>query len=199
MNDLELITLYQIILGVFFVCIMVFFIHKIYVMKHSEVTRRAAAKVFRMHGGIRGWKVLSDVTLGEGDEAVTADHVAIGSFGVIVACDLHQKGKVYGDANSGEWVVVTGDEGREVKVRIQSPYHRGGLFVEQLRREFAKHKIYSVPVELMVPKTRKQECYITGVSQYVFDLRELKAQLEKTRFEKDNGVSIEAVAAIFKR
>lgn len=198
MTNEELMKIYWIILAVFSVLLISYFGHKIYLIKHSDSTKSAAAKVFRLHGGIRDWKTISDVTLGEGADAVVADQLVIGPFGVIVACDLYQKGNVYGDLTAAEWIIAQGEEADEKKYRIPSPYHQAQLFVEQLRRVFAENKIYSVPVEIMIPKTQKQGSYITGSSQYLFDMRELKAQLEKARFDKDNGVDVEACAALLK-
>lgn len=199
MINQDFMVLYWIGTGIFFVCLMAYLIRKVYILKHSEYTKKAAAKVFRMHGGIRGWKVLTGVTLGEGAAAVVADQIVIGPFGVVVACDLHQKGNVYGELDAEVWVVGVGEEGKEKKTRIVSPYHQAQLCVEQLRSLFAKNKIYSVPVEIMVPKTQKQGCYITGSGQYLMGTRELKSQLEKGRFEKDNGVNVELIAALFNR
>lgn len=199
MGNKEIMTIYWIVVGVFFVCLAAFFIRKLYRMKHSEITRKAATKAFRLHGGIRGWKVLEDVTLGEGGAAVAIDQLVIGPFGVIVACDLHQKGNVYGELEGEEWIVGVGEEGQERKTRIPSPYRQAQRAVEQLRVLFAANKVYSVPVEILVPKTQKQGCYITGGGQYILGAKELKALLEKSRFEKDNGVNVEVIAALLHR
>ncbi|MEG0541163.1 MAG: nuclease-related domain-containing protein [Angelakisella sp.] len=197
MSNMQIMNIYWTLTAIFFIGVISFFLRRIYLAKHSEKTKSNATKVFRRHGAIRNWKVLTDVTLGVGDQAITADQLVIGPFGVIVACDLHQKGNVYGDLTAPEWILATGEDANEKKTRIVSPYHTAEQGVEQLRSMFAKAKIYSVPVELMVPKTQKQGSYITGSSQYLFSCKELKTQLEKSRFEKDNGVDIEAVAALF--
>lgn len=199
MVNQDFMVFYWIGTGVFFVCVMAFLIRKIYIMKHSEYTRKRATKVFRLHGGIRGWKTFENVILGEGGDGVAADQLVIGPFGIIVACDLHQKGSIYGELDAKEWIVSVGEEGRETKTRIPSPYHQAQLCVEQLRSLLAKNKVYSVPVEILVPKTQKQGCYITGSGQHLLGTKELKAQLEKTRFEKDNGVNVELIAALFDR
>lgn len=174
-------------------------LRKWYLSRHNEATTKRATRAFRMHGNIRGWKTFEKVTLGSGDTAVVVDQLVVAPFGVIVACDLHQKGSVYGDMDAERWVISDGGEDRKEKKReyIASPYHRARLAEQQLRKLFAKEKIYSVPVEIIIPKTMNQTSYITGSSELLIDTRKLKKQLEKVRYEKNSGVDVARIAALF--
>ncbi|MEG1875836.1 MAG: nuclease-related domain-containing protein, partial [Angelakisella sp.] len=101
--------------------------------KRSYLTKKRVTKALRRHGALREWKVLENVTLGTGDQAATVDQLVVGPFGMLVACDVHQKGSIYGDLDAREWILTTGSEGNEKKSRIPSPYFAATRFVELLR------------------------------------------------------------------
>lgn len=196
--NVPIVVVYQVILGVLALLVLAVAAYKWYLSRHTLLTCKKATRIFRNHGALRGWKVLEDVTIGEGDKAVTVDQLVIGPFGVIVACDLHQKGKVYGELTATEWILAKGEDGAETKTRITSPYYRATQGMEQLAKRLSKEKIYRVPIEVLVPKTgAKQLHYITGISEFMLTLREVKTLLGKSRFEKDNGVKVEQIAALF--
>lgn len=167
-----------------------------YIHKHGEVTKKRASKVFKNYGKLRGWKVIDNVILGEGDRAVTVDHLVVAPFGILVCCDLYQHGKFYGELNEREWILAKGEESEEVKTRILSPYYTAIAGVEQLRTMLAKAKIYSTSVEVIVPKTQKQSTFITGSLEYLFNLKELKRELTRVKYDKNNNTDINRIVAL---
>ena len=167
-----------------------------YIRKHGEVTKKKASRVLNNYGKLRGWKVIDNAILGEGNDAVTVDHVVVAPFGILVCCDLFQHGKFYGELNEHEWILAKGEEADEVKTRIPSPYYRAIAGMEQLRAMFGKAKIYNVSIEVLVPKTQKQSSFVTGSSDYLFNLKELKAQIARVKYEKDNKTNIEAIVSL---
>ncbi|MEG2087302.1 MAG: nuclease-related domain-containing protein [Angelakisella sp.] len=143
--------------------------------------------------------MLENVTLGTGDQAATVDQLVVGPFGMLVACDVHQKGSIYGDLDAREWILTTGSEGNEKKSRIPSPYFAATRFVELLRPLLAERKIYSLPVEIVLPKTQRQESFVNGGATLFFTLKELKDYINKTKFDKDVGVDIGKVVELFSK
>lgn len=160
-------------------------------------TKRLVTRLLRRHGALREWRVLTDVTLGEGEQAVTVDQLVVGPFGVLVVGDLYHRGDAYGDLEAREWTMQWGKEGQEKKARTQNPYHAASQGVEQLRQRFAKEKIYKVQVEAVVVATQGQGCYVPGAKPFFYDLRGLKGLLETSRFEKDNGLDIGKIVGLF--
>ena len=176
----------------------VYLLRKWYYNRNTPATRRLVASVIRRHGAIRGWKLLNNVIVGEGEQAVEIDHLVVAPFGVIIACDLHQRGNAYGELEAQGWIMTIGEDGKERKREtIENPYRRARRAEEQLRKLFAKHKVYSVNVEVIVPKTMKQNSYITGSSEYLFNRKQLAALLAKSRYEKDNGVKVDSIVSLF--
>ena len=162
-------------------------------------TKRLVTGLLRRHGALREWRVLTDVTLGQGDQATTVDQLVVGPFGVLVVCDLCHRGDAYGDQDAQEWTMQWGKEGQEKKARVPNPYYAAVQSVEQLRALFAKEKIYSVQVDLAVVATQGQGCYVPGIKPHVYDLHGLKTLVETSRFEKDNGLDVARVAGLFAR
>ena len=161
-----------------------------YKKKHSEITKKTATKAFKRSGVLKGFKSLCDVDFGDG---VVADQVIVGPFGVILACDLHQNGKIYGDLEGKEWIVAVGEDGKATKTRIASPLHMVRQCEKELRKKLAIAKIYSVPIETMVVKTQKQACYITASAGHMYSIKEVKEQLARVKYEKNNNVNVDVI------
>lgn len=173
-------------------------LRKLYYGRKPHKTKRFVAQLFGRRGRLRGWRCLNNITLGSGADAVVVDHLVVGSFGVILACDIYQKGNIYGELEAAQWLCTIGEDGKEKKREtLESPYRRVRKAEELLRSLFAANKIYSVPVEVMIPRTGKQGCYITGSSDYALTRKELGNQLGRSRYEKDNNVPVERIVALF--
>lgn len=187
---------YIVVLGVAAAAMLLYYLNKWRINRHSELTKKYATKVLRRHGALLGWQVLENVPLG--DDGTVADQIAIGPFGMIVACDLHQNGKVYGGLDDPQWVLARGkEEETAVKSRIDNPYLAVRRCEERVRQTLASNKVYNVPVEVIIPKTQKQVSFVTGSAQHMVTLRELRSMLTKSRYEKDNGVNPQQIAGLF--
>lgn len=198
MDNMVFPVLYTLFLVALLAFGLVYLLRLWYFTHKSEATRRFVTKVFRRHGALREWRVLDNVTVGKGDAAVMVDHLVAGPFGVIIACDLHQKGNVYGEMDAENWILTDGEDGREKKREtIPSPYYRVRCAEQQLRTMLAANKIYNVPVEVVVPKTMKQYSYITGSDEYLLSRSDLKNRLQRSKYDKDNGIDIQKITAMF--
>ena len=183
-------NIFYITLGILLLIVALVVGTKFYRKKYSHTTKKGATKVFKRSGTLKGFKTLSNVTLADG---VIADQIMVGPFGVMIACDLHQTGKIYGDLESKEWILAVGEDGKEEKTRIDSPLAMARMCEKELRSKLAKAKIYSVPIEIMVVKTQNQACYITGTSGLVYDMKQLKELVNRVKYEKDNKVNVDTV------
>lgn len=168
--------------------------------KHSETTKKEISRVLRTMAPLREWKVLDGVTLADKEGEVTADHLVIGPFGVLVLSDIHRQGGYYGDLRDREWVISTGGEDKveTMRMRIPSPVKNNQRFVAALRALLTKAEVYNIQVEALCPVTQsKIEIYVTGANTAVVGAGKLRETLGRQKFQKDNGVDIERLAALF--
>ena len=167
--------------------------------KKSEVTRKGISRALRSMAPLREWKVLDGVTLADKKGEVTADHLVIGPFGVLVLTDIHRPGGHYGELKDEEWVLSTGGEDKPetMRARVENPVRRGERFVAAFRALLTAAEIYNVPVELLCPITQKKaEVYVTGASALTVDCGRLRETLSREKFQKDNGVDVGRIAAL---
>lgn len=168
--------------------------------KHSETTKKEISRVLRTMAPLREWKVLDGVTLSDKEGEVTADHLVIGPFGVLVLSDIHRQGGYYGELRDGEWVVSTGGEDRveTLRMKIPNPVKNNQRFVAALRALLTKAEVYNVPVEALCPVTQSNiEVYVTGAGSVVVGAGKLRETLGRQKFQKDNGVDVAKLTALF--
>lgn len=170
--------------------------------KHSETTKKAISRVLRTMAPLREWRVLDGVTLSDKAGEVTADHLVIGPFGVLVLSDIHRQGGYYGELRDEEWVVSTGgeDKAETLRMKVPNPVKNNQRFVAALRALLTKAEIYNVPVEALCPVTQRNiEVYVTGANTVVVEAGKLRETLSRQKFQKDSGVDVEKLAALFPR
>jgi hypothetical protein len=95
-----------------------YIIYKIYDYRRSEgaVRRRVARKLRQC--APRDARVYSRVLISDGDRHVPVDHLAIGSFGVIVIKNFNWGMSVYGEPRSETWKIEA--QRRKETCRIRS-------------------------------------------------------------------------------
>lgn len=165
----------------------------------SETTKKAVGRVLRSMAPLREWKVLDGVTLTDKKGEVTADHLVIGPFGLLALCDIHRQGGYYGELRDEEWVISTGGEDKveTMRMRVPNPVKTGERFVAALRALLTKGEVYNVPVEALCPVTQgKIQVYVTGAGAAVVEAGKLRELLSRQKYQKDNGVDTEKVAAL---
>ncbi len=166
---------------------------------HSQRTKKDIAKTLRSMAPLREWKVLDDVTLTDKKGEVTADHLVIGPFGVLALTDLHRRGGYYGELRDEEWVLSTGGEDKveTLRMKVPSPVKNNERFVAAFRALLTRGEVYNVLVEALCPVTQsKIEVYVTGAGATVVEKGKLRETLGRQKYQKDNGVDTEKVAAL---
>ncbi len=182
-------------IGVVLVAILTILGYRWYLKRNTHLTKKRVTNIFRAKGRYRNFVVMTDVDFGDG---IIADQVVVAPFGVMIACDLHQNGKIYGDLNSEEWIDAKGEDGAEKKVRFASPLYKLEQSQIIFRKKLAQAKIYSVPVETILVKTQDQKCYITGLSEKMYSLGKLRELLSSSKYEKDNKVNVQGIVDMLK-
>ena len=156
----------------------------------AKVTR-----ILKQYSGIRSYKVISDITLKDGNKSVHVDNILVGFFGIIlINSQVERDADYYGDEKDEQWSVVK----KDVKTRFRNPLIDGASAMEIIRKDFAKKNIYRIQMEQLVVFTasfNKTGLYIKDTLPIV-NVRKLHSFLSKTRFDKDNNVDVEQITEI---
>ena len=183
---------YWVLMGLSVLAAIIIVIRSVRRSRFSASTKKEVGSILRKHGMLRQWWVYNDVSVG-GDCPV--DHLVIGPFGVIIACDLYQKGSYYGDLDKEEWILAEGpQEEAAQKSRIPSPLYQARKAESRARELLGKSHIYNTPIDVFVPLTQDQPAFITGGAGILLKRRELKDTLDRVKYDKDNQVDLAAVA-----
>lgn len=169
--------------------------------RRSESTRKSIGKTLRTMAPLREWRILDNVTLGDKKGEVTADHLVIGPFGVLVLTDLHRQGNYYGELRDEEWVISTGGENQveTLRVRVPSPVKNNERFVAALRARLTAGEIYNIQVDALCPLTQpKIEVYVTGAGALTVPAGRLREVLGRQKYQKDNGVDTGRIADLLR-
>lgn len=165
----------------------------------SQRTKQDIARTLRSMAPLREWKVMNDVTLTDQKGEVTADHLVIGPFGALVLSDIHRQGSYYGELRDQEWVISTGGEDKveTMRMKVPSPVKNNERFVAAFRALLTRGEVYNVPVDALCPVTQsKIEVYVTGAAPMVVGNGRLREVLGRQKYQKDNGVDPEKIAAL---
>ena len=183
---------YWIIMGALMVVVLLVIFRSVRRTKFASRTKKEVTSLLRKHGLLRQWQVYTDVRIG-GECPV--DHLVIGPFGIIIACDLYQKGSYYGDLEKEDWILAEGNEEETAKKsRISSPLYQARQAEAKARELLGKNRIYNISIDVFVPLTQDQAAFVTGGTGILLKRKELKDTLDRVKYDKDNGVDIGAVA-----
>ncbi|WRS26588.1 NERD domain-containing protein [Oscillospiraceae bacterium MB08-C2-2] len=160
---------------------------------------KKTARVFSRFGRSRGGRVLREVTIRHDGKTASLGTVLLLPWGLVIADTLGCKGNYYGDAASEQWVLTSGDE----RTVLPNPLKTQREATMLLREYLAASKLYNIRVETLVVYTNKSKdttVFVDGLGKQeqhtVLPIGKLARYLEKDRFEADNGVNIEALAAL---
>ncbi|MBR5485709.1 MAG: NERD domain-containing protein [Oscillospiraceae bacterium] len=141
------------------------------------------------------YKLLTNVTLNNGKSTAHVDHVVIGYFGVLLFQNVQQRGEYFGDNSLDYWNII--DENGEKK-QIASPFSEAVKSEEVLNSMLAHAGIYNVPVEAYVILSGDPEktMYNGRKNSQILNIASLKKLLTNSKYEKDNQLDIEKIAAL---
>lgn len=153
---------------------------------------RKTRGTLKQFAGIRRFKVLSDVRLEVDGKTATIENMLIGFFGVLLVHTLGARGEYYGTMDGESWHVDLNGKRTTFPNPVQEQKRAEAL----LRGIFAANKLYKIPVEhilYLTSRSRKTGLFITHGGEILMPGK-LGGYLDKTRFEKDIGLDVEAVA-----
>lgn len=166
--------------------------------KNSSLTKVYVADAIRGTGRLRSWKSFRDVTLSEGKDSVTVDHLIVGPFGIMVVNVLHHPGVYYGELGDEMWICTdAGEHGASFRKKVENPVAKGEKAESIIRRTLTKNGVTKIRTySLSVFSQSKLSACIAGVEEKVLSLSDFKANIKRDRFDTDNGVDIEKVVGI---
>jgi len=148
----------------------------------------------------KGFVHLQDVTVRDGDESISLDHVLIGHFGVLLLQSIQGAGSFWGDGKQDTWACT--DDGH--KILFRNPLDELDEKSALLRRALSKRKCYNVPIEncvVIATLGKAPSMFLSnmeGRSKVLLD-SQLSAYLRQDHFLKDNKVEPQTVAAVFEQ
>lgn len=156
---------------------------------------RQVHKILRRYAALHRYKVLRNASFQVNGKPASFSHLLIGPFGLLIVSTLDKRGSYFGDAKSQNWIL----DDTKSRTELPNPYLKNQKAIELLRVLFAKEQIYKVPVEQLIiydSYAKKTGCF-TGNDVAAIRLSKLREYLAKEKYEKDNGVDMERVAALF--
>lgn len=155
--------------------------------------------LLRRYSLSRNFKVLDDVTMSNGGQTVTVDHVMVGFFGILFVTVLQGKGEFYGDLKEKKWTFS--DNGK--KVSFDNPVLANQEKIELFRRIMSQKKIYNLPIEAVVTVVgfgKQTPIYLTNAANEntVFSVKAFRKYLNNVKFEKDNNLDVEELAKVIR-
>lgn len=166
--------------------------------KKGEHGKQFVTDTLKRFASPRKMTVLENVSVNDGENTVTFDHVLIGYFGVLFVQAIQGGGSFWGDGKEDVWAFTDGDD----KVLFKNPIGELNEKIRVFRRALSHNKIYRVPVEsavVIVTMGKEPKLYLSNLADsecQVMTQEMFKAHLNE-EFEKDNGVDVEALTALF--
>ena len=191
--------------GIFIVCILIslaFYLYRSSFFRKGEYGKHFVSKALKRYASPRGMTVLSDVSISNGNENAHFDHVLIGYFGVLFVQSIQGAGSFWGDGKQDTWAFS--DEKSKTKLLFKNPFDEMNAKLSIFRSVLAQNKQYKVPIDsavVIVTLGDAPRMYLSNIkdSDTIMLDSQLSAFLRDERFEKDNGVDVEAVAKLFSK
>ncbi|MBQ9969191.1 MAG: NERD domain-containing protein [Oscillospiraceae bacterium] len=191
--------------GIFIVCILislVLFLRRNSIFRKGEYGKHFVSKTLERHASRRDMTVLFDVSISNGSDNAHFDHVLIGYFGVLFVQSIQGAGSFWGDGKQDTWAFS--DEKSKTKLLFKNPFDEMNAKLSIFRSALAQNKQYKVPVDsaiVIVTPGDAPKMYLSNMKDgdtILLD-SQLSAYLRDEKFEKDNGVDVEAVAKLFQK
>lgn len=191
--------------GIFIACILIslaFYLYRSSFFRKGEYGKHFVSKALKRYASPRGMTVLSDVSISNGNENAHFDHVLIGYFGVLFVQSIQGAGSFWGDGKQDTWAFS--DEKSKTKLLFKNPFDEMNAKLSIFRSVLAQNKQYKVPVDsavVIVTLGDAPRMYLSNIkdSDTIMLDSQLSAFLRDERFEKDNGVDVEAVSKLFQK
>lgn len=157
---------------------------------HTKVTAK-----LRRYSRLRGYRVLTDVTVPYKGGTKQISHVLVGIFGILLV-DVHEfTGDLYGTADDKKWTYVPKKGTRQqldsLSLDLQAK-------ADAVRSLLAEHKLYRMTIDSVNVVQNSQKRLVLYVPQHlpVIRLSRLGSFLSKSKYDQDAGVDITKIAEI---
>lgn len=169
--------------------------------KKGKYGRYFVNKALKRFAAPRKMTVLQDVTIKDGEHTAHFDHVLIGYFGVLFLQSIQGSGSFWADAKQENWAFT---DGSNAKLIFKNPLKEMDEKIAVFRQALSRNKIYNVPVDssvVVVTLGEIPKMYLSNISNpnAILIYKKLKEYLSLSKFEQDNGVNPEQIAALFHR
>ncbi len=167
--------------------------------KKGEYGKQSTGDRLKRYAAPRDMTVLSDVSISDGSETVTFEHVLVGYFGVLFIQTIQGGGSFWGDGKEEHWAFT--DSGS--KIVFKNPLMEMENKLKVFRKVLGQNKIYNVPLYssvVLATMGKEPKLYLSHIYNPDAILTEslFKEFLRKDMWEQDKGVDKDAILALFK-
>lgn len=161
---------------------------------------KKTAAILSKFGRIRGFKILSDITLEVDGKTAHIENMLIGYFGILLVTTCGRRGEYYGTLDGETWTVTDGEAENigTQKTVLPNPFPEQQRAIAMLRTVFSRGGVYNVPIEGVVylsSRAKKTRLFITNAGEILL-AGKLTPYLNKTKFEKDTGLDVGKLAEL---
>ena len=164
---------------------------------NPKVCRRKVTALLKRYAGIRQFKVLADLNLEYEGKKAHFDQVLIGFYGISFITCLSESVAYYGQEQDEKWSRVDGSK----KEYVPNPLIAGENGIDTVRQIFSKNQVYNIQMEHLVVfagARKKTEVYVKA-SAPVLKRKELQQLLGRVKYQKDNSVDVDQLAALLEK
>jgi len=163
---------------------------------NGKGAHKKTAAILNQYALIRGFKVLSGISLSVKGKTYMIENMLVGFFGILIVTTLGGRGEYYGQLDGKEWQRVLGDN----RNSFPNPVKEQDGAMAALRGILSDKKLYNIPMEgevYLTSKSKKTALYITNNGKILLP-GTLAPYLRKTKFDKDTGLDVAKVVETIK-
>lgn len=172
-------------------------LYRFFQYRAGKLGKMKVQGVLKRFGVIRNYKILEDVHLSFQGKTADIDHMLIGFFGILFVSTVNDTAEYYGDAKGADWTKVIDQK----RVKMENLMQKNIRNIDVVRMIFSKNGMYNIHMEgvtVFCGGSKKTLIGITG-AQSLMTLKQFKAYITKTKFEKDNNVDVPALTELIER
>lgn len=176
---------------------------RLYTRRNPKVALvKRVARTFFIKGKLKGWKILTNLTLkvSDEDEGAICHHAVVAPYGVFIVTDIVSQGKYYGTTYDDDWscVITTRKKGEE-KIKAPNYVKHNTKAIDTFRAILSAEKIYNVNVCGFIVAHKNAKIFVEDCADKIISVSKLGAEIDKIKYEKDNGTDIELLVKLLSR
>lgn len=163
--------------------------------ENNAKARRIVGKKLKRIAFFKRWKIVNGVSLKIKNNIIVVDYMILAPFGILTVIVREDKGEIYADKNSSNWLHINGPK----KEYIPNMIMLNDIIKDELRRILSAEKIYKVPIySLTVFSEPKLELYSSPNSSVIYN-KKLGKELKKPCYKAKLDINLDKILSAIKK